>query len=213
MKRLRWMAVVAWAWALFGVPGPVNGQGVNYQVSLSASLDKIGNFVEATATASGPGNPWVEIAAELSGGGHYDASNTQGWYYAHAFLYAFAESDEYYTLTVAACADWYDGWWDCDFKFEDYYSPAFTPILSSIDPSSGNRGECYTLQLYGENLAGGSVGTDSLYLSIDNGQTAAYHNQVTTSLCVSGEAPAGGHSIWVSTGAGTSSAKQFTVNQ
>ena len=84
------------------------------------------------------------------------------------------------------------------------------PILSSIDPTSGVRGQCYSFNAYGDYFDYGTINTSHWGLSV-TGQSAAY-NQISGTLCIDEGTSTGNHTIWVTTPLGTSGPKPFSVN-
>ena len=187
------------------------GQGVNYRVNISSGIYYAQPFsVQAWSNASAGAFPLVWIEGYLSGAGGPDYQTDQGWGYAEIDLFSWYVAGSSYVLTVFACADWYDGYYDCNSDYKQVTTPPATPVLSSIDPTSGTAGECYAFNAYGENLEVGSINADHWGLSITNQSPA--HNQISATLCIDPATPQNSYSITVSTSAGTTGPKTFYVN-
>ncbi len=88
------------------------------------------------------------------------------------------------------------------------------PTISSLSPSQGTQGSSFTLTINGSNLTGASAVTftPANGITVSNVQSTAA-NRATATVNISASAPTGTRQVTITTPAGTSSSKTFTVNQ
>jgi hypothetical protein len=178
------------------------------QLSVSANVHSSPPFVEGQADAWTCCNLWVTIDVWLDGDGESAHGYGEGFNHLSVAPRLPSAPDTFYTLTGSACVSG-DDWYDCQPINESFTTPAASvPSISSIDPSSGVRGQCSAVSVYGDNLYGAVAYSDQpgVQLSV----TAAYSNQITGTVCVDVNAPNSAQ-IWVQTGAGSSNSITFSV--
>ena len=93
-------------------------------------------------------------------------------------------------------------------------SQSQAPTITSISPTSGNQGSSFTLTINGSNLTGATAVTfsPSSGITVSNVQSTAA-NRVTASITIASGATTGTRTVSVTTPAGTSNTKTFTVSQ
>lgn len=161
----------------------------------------------STAYGSDP-NAWITLEMTLWRGSAQQWTYREGPSYVAAEDSAPFEAGQNYYLEALACGDWGGSHYDCNFS-TDYYQAPGAPIIGSIDPTSVQREQCYTLQIYGENLELSGVQTSSGEAEISN--VDAYYNQITCTLCISAGAPES-FLVWAINGNGASNTKSISVN-
>ena len=108
-----------------GLSARLLGQGPGPQVNVTTGMYYFEPFsVQAWAEATGNGGfPVVYIDGTLSGPGGNDYHWDQAISHASIDLMSWYEPASTYVLSVFACADWLDGWYDCKFDNDTLTTP------------------------------------------------------------------------------------------
>jgi hypothetical protein len=89
--------------------------------------------------------------------------------------------------------------------------PSTVPVLNSIAPASGNLGTSVAVTLAGSNFTtGATLAVSGTGVSAAN-VTVVNDTQITATLVIAATAATGAHNVTVTTSAGTSAARTFTV--